>query len=117
MTGKRTKGRGYIRGASAHTVTLSYACWWTSDGRSQTTHGSTHRRPPGSFRGAPDGDKGRGGERANGKAARAHTQKTHGSHGTHNRQERTGSEGSGKKDMIYLRERREKNTAETRKSV
>lgn len=90
----------------------------------QDTHGRTYRRPPKSFRGAPDGDKGRGGERANGKAARAHTQKTGQATGTqqetHNRQERTGTEGeqSGrKKDMIYLRERGEKNTAETRKSV
>ena len=39
---------------------------------------AAHRRPPGSFRGAPDGDKGGGGERTQGKAARAHT---------HNRQE------------------------------
>lgn len=73
-------------------------------------HGRTHRRPPGSFRGAPDGDKGRGGERANGKAARAHTQKT-GQDKPRNTQQ-AGADGNRedrqKKDMIYLRERREK---------
>lgn len=39
----------------------------------QDTHDRTRRRPPESFRGAHTEDKGRGGERANGKAARAHT--------------------------------------------
>ena len=39
----------------------------------QRRHGTTHRRPPGSFRGAPDRYKGGDGERTNGTAATEHT--------------------------------------------
>lgn len=71
------------------------------------------------------GIKGEDKRRANGKAARAHTrqqaagqatgtqQETHGSHGTRTigRSGRDQREQTEKKDMIYLRERGEKNAA------
>lgn len=101
--------------------------------RSQETHDSrTHGRPPGSFRGAPDGDKGRGGERANGRRQTGRTQKAGGAENKR-REDRKGGErhtdghapggaeegirGGGTEDsregkqkkeyVIYLRERRE----------
>ena len=47
----------------------------TSDGSHQRTTRQRRQdgRPPESFKGAPDGDKGREGERANGTAATEHT--------------------------------------------